>query len=104
MHFDDYFYTGQRLKDGDEKHSGIERRDVRKPRRLEAEQQLPSHKGYIGKSGRKTWVKFGVSPSGVWGNIKDGQSDGSNTNTDYTNYEKCFADTKKWLRKNSLII
>jgi uncharacterized lipoprotein YddW (UPF0748 family) len=43
----------------------------------------------------KPWVKFGVSPSAIWGNKKDGHPDGSNTNTTYTTYEKCFADTKK---------
>lgn len=47
----------------------------------------------------KPWVKFGISPSGVWGNKKDGHVEGSNTNTDYTNYEKCFANTKKWVEE-----
>ncbi|MCX7842090.1 MAG: family 10 glycosylhydrolase [Clostridia bacterium] len=49
----------------------------------------------------KQWVKFGISPSGVWGNKKD-HPDGSNTNTTYTNYERCFADTKKWVKEELL--
>jgi uncharacterized lipoprotein YddW (UPF0748 family) len=47
----------------------------------------------------KPWVKFGVSPGGVWGNIRDGHTDGSNTYTWYTNYERCFADTKSWVEE-----
>ena len=44
----------------------------------------------------KPWVKFGISPSAIWRNKKDDAS-GSNTNSSYTNYDKCYADTKKWV-------
>lgn len=44
----------------------------------------------------KPWVKFGISPSAIWRNKKDDPA-GSNTNSSYTNYDKCFADTKKWV-------
>ncbi len=47
----------------------------------------------------KPWIKFGVSPSAIWGNKKDGHPDGSDTTTSYTNYERCFADTKKWVQE-----
>lgn len=47
-------------------------------------------------SSAKRWVKFGVSPSAIWRNKKD-DSAGSNTNSSYTNYDKCYADTKKWV-------
>jgi uncharacterized lipoprotein YddW (UPF0748 family) len=47
----------------------------------------------------KPHVKFGVSPGGVWGNKKDGLVDGSNTDSSYTNYFRCFADTKKWVEE-----
>jgi len=46
----------------------------------------------------KSWVKFGISPSGVWGN-KSELPGGSNTSTTYTNYGTCFADTKKWVEQ-----
>lgn len=49
----------------------------------------------------KPWVKFGISPSGVWGNQSD-HPGGSNTNTSYTNYDKCFVDTKKWVEEELL--
>jgi hypothetical protein len=44
----------------------------------------------------KPWVKFGISPSAIWRNKKDDPA-GSNTNSSYTNYDKCYADTKKWV-------
>ena len=44
----------------------------------------------------KRWVKFGVSPSAIWRNKKDDPA-GSNTNSSYTNFDKCYADTKKWI-------
>lgn len=47
-------------------------------------------------SSAKKWVKFGISPSAIWRNKKD-DSAGSNTNSSYTNYDKCYADTKKWV-------
>jgi hypothetical protein len=47
-------------------------------------------------SSAKRWVKFGVSPSSIWRNKKDDPA-GSNTNSTYTNYDKCYADTKKWV-------
>lgn len=47
-------------------------------------------------SSAKSWVKFGVSPSSIWRNKKDDPA-GSNTYSSYTNYDKCYADTKKWV-------
>ena len=47
-------------------------------------------------SAAKRWVKFGVSPSAIWRNKKDTPA-GSNTNSPYTNYDRCYADTKKWV-------
>lgn len=45
----------------------------------------------------KPWVKFGVSPTAVWANKKDGYLEGSDTNAGLPNYNKSFADTKKWV-------
>lgn len=47
----------------------------------------------------KPWVKFGISPAAVWGNKKDGHADGSNTNAGLPNYDRSFADTKKWVEE-----
>lgn len=45
----------------------------------------------------KPWVKFGISPAGVWGNMKDGHPDGSETSAGIPNYDRAYADTKKWV-------
>lgn len=47
----------------------------------------------------KPWVKFGVSPAAVWANKKDGHPDGSNTSAGVPNYDRSFADTKKWVEE-----
>jgi uncharacterized lipoprotein YddW (UPF0748 family) len=45
----------------------------------------------------KPWVKFGISPFGVWRNAAQ-DSMGSNTRAGQTNYDHLFADILLWLR------
>lgn len=102
IHFDDYFYyekvqgelkdgeTYQKYNDGNFSNLGDWRRNNTYLLVKELSQKIRA---------AKPWVKFGISPSGIWGNKKDGHADGSNTNTTYTNYEKCFVDTKKWVQE-----
>ena len=45
----------------------------------------------------KPWVKFGISPFGVWRNI-DKDPEGSNTRAGVTNYDDLYADILLWLR------
>ncbi|KJF27144.1 hypothetical protein TZ02_09625 [Clostridium aceticum] len=47
----------------------------------------------------KPWVKFGISPAAVWANKRDGHSSGSNTSAGLPNYDRSFADTKKWVQE-----
>lgn len=47
----------------------------------------------------KPWVKFGISPAAVWGNKKDGHTSGSNTSAGVPNYDRSFADTKRWVEE-----
>ncbi|RXK60982.1 hypothetical protein ESA94_11045 [Lacibacter luteus] len=47
----------------------------------------------------KPWVKFGISPFGVWRN-SDKDPLGSNTKAGQTNYDDLYADILLWLRKN----
>lgn len=49
----------------------------------------------------KPWVKFGISPFGVWRNIAD-DPEGSNTKAGATNYDHLYADVIKW-QKNGWI-
>src|SRR5690606_15664989 len=46
----------------------------------------------------KPWVKFGISPFGVWRNL-DQDSLGSPTRAGVTNYDDLYADILLWLRK-----
>lgn len=45
----------------------------------------------------KPWVRFGVSPFGIWQNVKN-NPEGSNTNG-LTNYDGLYADVLTWLKK-----
>lgn len=47
--------------------------------------------------GAKPWVKFGISPFGVWRNI-DKDSRGSMTRAGVTNYDDLYADILKWMQ------
>lgn len=49
----------------------------------------------------KPWVKFGISPFGVWRNLSD-DPNGSNTKAGTTNYDHLYADIVKW-QKNGWI-
>lgn len=46
----------------------------------------------------KPWVKFGISPFGVWRNIADDPR-GSQTRAGATNYDHLYADVIKWQEK-----
>jgi len=46
----------------------------------------------------KPWVKFGISPFGVWRNSTDDPR-GSNTKAGTTNYDQLYADVIKWQEK-----
>jgi len=46
----------------------------------------------------KPWVKFGISPFGIWRN-NDVDPAGSNTRGGITNYDDLFADVKLWVRE-----
>lgn len=46
----------------------------------------------------KPWVKFGISPFGVWRN-RNMDEEGSDTRAGVTNYDHLYADIRKWLRE-----
>lgn len=49
----------------------------------------------------KPYVKFGISPFGVWRNIKDDPT-GSNTTAGMTNYDDLYADTRTWIQPHHI--
>lgn len=46
----------------------------------------------------KPWVKFGISPFGVWRNASEDKA-GSDTRSLQTNYDDLFADVRLWCQK-----
>ncbi|MCC5912447.1 MAG: family 10 glycosylhydrolase, partial [Clostridiaceae bacterium] len=102
VHFDDYFYYERHegeLKDEDtfNKYNLGQYSNIGDWRRNNTYELIKELSDEIRAT--KPWVKFGISPSGVWGNKKDGHIDGSNTSAGFTNYDKSFADTKKWVEE-----
>jgi uncharacterized lipoprotein YddW (UPF0748 family) len=105
VHFDDYFYyesyVGE-LKDEDtfKKYNGGRFSNLGHWRRNNTYLLVKELSSRIRSV--KPWVKFGISPSGVWGNKRDGHPEGSNTRSGFTNYDRCFADTKRWVEEELL--
>lgn len=100
VHFDDYFYyekTIGELKDEDtyNKYNNGQFSNIGDFRRNNTYLLVSELSKEIKKT--KSWIKFGISPAGIWGNKKDGLANGSNTQASSTNYNNCFADTRKWV-------
>jgi uncharacterized lipoprotein YddW (UPF0748 family) len=99
IHFDDYFYPYP-LKDDfpDENSFALYRRGFQIGRKADWRRDnvdLLIHQ--LSKTIKKTkpWVKFGISPFGVWRNKADDQ-EGSQTTAGTTNYDHLYADILKW--------
>ncbi|RDI42302.1 glycoside hydrolase family 10 protein [Falsibacillus pallidus] len=105
VHMDDYFYpykiAGQEFPDkatyekyGQEKFSNIEdwRRDNVNTLVKDINTAIKSEKSY---------VKFGISPFGVWRNIANDPT-GSETTAGQTNYDDLYADTRTWIQNGYL--
>ncbi len=102
VHFDDYFYyerTAGELKDEQtyQKYNQGQFSNIQDWRRNNTYLLIREISKEI--NAVKPWVKFGISPGGVWGNSEDGHPEGSNTKSTYTNYDINFADTKKWVEE-----
>jgi len=100
IHMDDYFYpykiAGKEFPDA--------KSYAKDPRGLSKDDWRRSNVDtiiyHISKTIReeKPWVKFGISPFGVWRNL-DQDSLGSPTRAGVTNYDDLYADILLWLRK-----
>lgn len=99
IHFDDYFYpyriTGKEFPDQQSYKiygQGVNKEDWRRSNVdsiiLQISKTIKSIKPY---------VKFGISPFGVWRN-KDKDVDGSDTHAGQTNYDDLYADILLWLK------
>jgi uncharacterized lipoprotein YddW (UPF0748 family) len=105
IHFDDYFYPYPLKEDFPD-----ERSFVQDNRGFLAEQKAFWRRDNVdliikalAESIKKTkpWVKFGISPFGVWRNKVD-DPEGSETTAGTTNYDHLYADILKW-QKNGWI-
>jgi uncharacterized lipoprotein YddW (UPF0748 family) len=113
VHFDDYFYpsdfpiteTFERYNTSGFPNTAAGRADFRR------EQTEMMIRG-VGAALREAapWVKFGISPGGVWKSAAEGNTGldgggydagtGSPSATSWSNYHSSFADTRKWVIEN----
>lgn len=105
IHFDDYFYPYPLKEDFPDENSFAQYSRGFSPgqkadwRRDNVDLTIQTLSTAIKKT--KPWVKFGISPFGVWRNQKD-DPDGSATTAGTTNYDHLYADILKW-QKNGWI-
>jgi len=99
FHIDDYFYpypaAGQRIPDEEQYrrfNNGIN--NINDWRRDNVNQFVKQLSDTIHKV--KPWVKFGVSPFGIYRNKKSDPANGSNTNG-LQNYDDLYADVLLWV-------
>jgi uncharacterized lipoprotein YddW (UPF0748 family) len=101
IHFDDYFYP-YRIA-GNEFPDSVSYQQYKKAltkddwRRSNVDSVIVSLSRMIKQT--KPWVKFGISPFGVWRN-SDKDPRGSNTKAGQTNYDDLYADILLWLQKD----
>lgn len=100
IHFDDYFYpyrvAGKVFPDGAAYTKYGRGLDLEQWRRSNVDTIIVMLSKAIHQE--KPWVKFGISPFGVWRNqSKDPR--GSNTQGGQTNYDDLYADILLWLEK-----
>lgn len=101
IHFDDYFYPyhipGKRFPDEKayKKYgNGLEKAAWRRHNVDTVIQMLSK-----AIKETKSWVKFGISPFGVWRNYSEDRPMGSKTHAGITNYDGLYADILLWLKK-----
>jgi uncharacterized lipoprotein YddW (UPF0748 family) len=100
VHMDDYFYpyriAGKEFPDAAsyaKDPRGLNREDWRRSN----VDTIINHLSAVIKQA-KPWVKFGISPFGVWRN-QDKDSIGSPTRAGQTNYDDLYADILLWLKE-----
>ncbi|MDH5379411.1 MAG: family 10 glycosylhydrolase [Cyclobacteriaceae bacterium] len=100
IHFDDYFYpykiAGEEFPDSVSFFLYGRDFQTRDDWRRDNVNQLIKEL-HLAIKQEKDWVKFGISPFGVWRNIADDEK-GSNTRAGQTNYDYLYADILFWLK------
>lgn len=102
VHMDDYFYpykvTGEEFPDQNtyKAYNNGKFSNIGDWRRDNVNQLVSGLNTAIKQE--KSYVKFGISPFGVWRNIADDPT-GSNTTAGQRNYDDLYADTREWIQK-----
>ncbi len=100
VHFDDYFYPypekNQSLNDTDTYHQfGSEFSNIDDWRRHNVDTLIHTLTDSI--HANKKFMKFGISPFGIWRNLSQ-DPDGSESNG-FDGYSKLYADARKWTKE-----
>ncbi|MEJ7829939.1 MAG: family 10 glycosylhydrolase, partial [Segetibacter sp.] len=96
IHFDDYFYPSGTINDNDAFNADPRGFTVRADWRRDNIDML-IERVYDSVKSIKPWVKFGISPSGIYRNSTDPNIGSATSGLEhYTTY---YADTKKWLQR-----
>jgi uncharacterized lipoprotein YddW (UPF0748 family) len=103
VHMDDYFYPypidGQSINDAAAfQQYGAGFTDIRDWRRDNVDKLIHMISDSVHK--HKPWIKFGISPFGIWANTSQ-NPDGSETHGGSSYYE-LFADSRKWMQEGWL--
>jgi uncharacterized lipoprotein YddW (UPF0748 family) len=100
IHLDDYFYpypvAGKAFPDAASYRKYGNGMDKDEWRRSNVDSAIENISRAIKQE--KPWIKFGVSPFGVWRNFAD-DPEGSQTRAGVTNYDDLYADILLWLEK-----
>lgn len=97
VHLDDYFYPGTTFPDENEYATyGSGFTNIGDWRRDNINKFVSALNTQI--KAEKSYVKFGISPSGIWRN-KTTDPSGSNTNGK-SHYDSSYADTVKWINES----
>lgn len=101
IHFDDYFYPykeqGESLNDyNDFAADPRGNTKIEDWRRSNVNRLIESCHKTI--KGVKPYVRFGISPFGVWRNIEKDPENGSETRAGITCYDDLYADVRLWLK------
>ncbi|GGK89465.1 glycoside hydrolase family 10 protein [Rufibacter glacialis] len=101
VHFDDYFYpypTKDTFPDEDDfKQYGANFQNKDDWRRYNVDEVIRVLSDSIKKE--KPYVKFGISPFGIWRNKTADEPRGSDSKGGITNYDHLYADIRGWLEK-----
>jgi uncharacterized lipoprotein YddW (UPF0748 family) len=113
VHFDDYFYPSDfPIGDTFARYNFSAHADNTQGRANFRREQTERMVRSVGTALREAapWVKFGVSPGGVWKSAAEGNTGldgggynagtGSASTTTWSNYHSSFADTRRWVIEN----